>query len=190
MRNPKLIVIGLMTASVPTVLLYMSVTFLFLVPLSVGFGSIIAGCIRLPERLSRSATAAGSVLCLAAAIGPFALEAYAHRSGAPIKFVLPAGYRGEFSIVKNRAHGLTPKLQNGAWVFEFPAGGVLVVNDDSPFCQWHQETYTYSDGHPADVEGLGSIAGMIQTGPNSWKGSGEYDGTTYRWRVIGGECAK
>jgi len=74
-------------------------------------------------------------------------------------------------------------LQDGAWIFEIPANGILVVNDDYPFYMWHQASYVYSDGRPAQVESLGTTAGTIQTGPGSSQSSTEYDGTTHRWKV-------
>jgi len=129
-------------------------------------------------------TTVGLVLCLIAAVGPFAVAAYVNRSGMPIKFVVPVGFRGEFSIVKDRTNGQDLKLHYGVWVFEIPESGVLVVNDDYPFFMWHQETYVYSDGRTARVESLGTQSGVVQTGPHSSKGSTEYDGTTHRWKVL------
>src|SRR5262249_27643228 len=120
----------------------------------------------------------------AAAVGPFALAAYANRSGNPIRIVLPVGYRGEFSIVKDRTKGQDLNLQDGVWVFEIPASGVLLVNDDYPFYMWHQASYVYSDGRAARVESLGTTAGSIQTGPRSSRASTDYDGTMHRWKVV------
>ena len=125
------------------------------------------------------------MLCLAAAIGPFVLGAYANRSGKPIKIVIPAGFRGEFSILKDRAKGQNLRLQDGVWVFEIPATGELIVNDDYPFYMWHQATYVYSDGCAAMVESLGVTAGSIQASPRSSRSSTEYDGTRHRWKVVG-----
>jgi hypothetical protein len=185
-RNPLLICVGLLTATLPTTCLFVSVNIYFFVPLSVGFGCVVVGCFRMPEAGKRSAAGLGLLLCLAAAVGPFALAARANRSGKSIKVVLPDGYRGEFSIVKDRAKGQDLRMQGGVWVFEIPAGGVLVVNDDSPFYMWHQETYVYADGRAAKVEELGTTAGSIQTGPGSSRANTDYDGTTHRWKVVDG----
>lgn len=183
-RNPFLVCAGLFTAIVPTVCLFLGVNVLFFVPFLVGLGCALVGCTSFPKSRQQSATTLGLVLCLAAAIGPFALAAYANRSGNPIRVVLPVGYDGEFAIVKDRANGQDLKLRDGAWVFEIPADGELVVNDDSPFYRWHQTTFVYSSGRPARVESLGTKAGSIQTGPGSWRGSTEFDGTAHRWRVV------
>lgn len=183
-RNPLLVCVGLLTGVLPTTCLFLSVNIYFFVPLVVGLGCVVAGCFRMTEPRKRSATRIGLFLCVAAALGPFVLAAYANRSGYPIRIVVPAGLRGEFSIVKDRVKGQELNLQGGAWVFEIPATGELVVNDDYPFYMWHQATYVYSDGRPARVESLGVSAGKIQTGPNSARASTEYDGTTHRWKVV------
>jgi len=184
-RNPLLICVGLLTAVLPTTCLFVGVNVYFFVPLLVGLGCVVVGCFRMPEARKGSATGLGLVLCLAAAVGPFALAAYAHRPGKPIRVVLPRGYRGEFSIVKDRAKGQELRMEGGVWVFEIPAGGVLVVKDDSPFYLWHEETYVYADGRAAKVEDLGTTAGSIQTGPGSSRANTDYDGTTHSWKVVG-----
>jgi hypothetical protein len=182
-RNPLLISIGLLTAILPTTCLFMSVNILFFIPLVVGLGGVVAGCFKMSEADKRSTTVIGLFLCVTAAVGPFALAAYANRSGYPIRIVITAGHRGEFSIVKHRGKGEDLRFQDGAWLFEIPANGVLVVNDDYPFYMWHKARYVYSDGRPARVESLGVTAGNIQTGPNSSRSSTAYDRTTHRWKV-------
>jgi hypothetical protein len=183
-RNPLLICMGLLTAVLPTICLFLSVNIYFFVPLVVGLGCVVVGCVKMPEAGKRPAAAVGLILCLLAAAGPFALAAYANRSGNPIRIVLPAGFRGEFSIVKNRIEGQDLELQDSVWVFEIPASGVLVVKDDYPFYMWHQESYVYSDGRLARVKSLGTTPGSIQTGPGSSSGSTDYDGTTHHWKVV------
>jgi hypothetical protein len=162
----------------------LSVNILFFVPLLVGFGCVFVGCRKSSEAGKESAMHVGLILCLAAAIGPFALSAYFNRPGKPVKIVLPEGFRGEFSIIKDREHGQDLKLRDGEWLFEIPAGGVLVVNDDRPFYRWHRESVVYSDGRPAMVESLGVAAGSITTGPGSSHASTDYDGTEHRWKVL------
>ena len=169
-RNPVLIRAGLLTSLLPTVLLFVSVNIYFFVPLVVGIGCVGVGLAKMPTVAKQRATFIGLLLCLVASLGPFALGAYANRSGNPIRIVLPAGFRGEFSIVKDRTKGQDLKLQDDVWVFEMPANGVLIVNDDYPLYMWHQATYVYSDGHPATVKALGVTLGRIRTGPGSSSG--------------------
>jgi len=182
-RNPLLICIGLLTSVVPTALLFMGMSIYFFVPLLVGLGCIAMGSFSMPRAEKRTSMGLGIFLCLAASIGPFALAAYSNRSGKPIRVVLPANYSGQFSIVKNRAAGQGLQLQQGEWAFVIPEGGVLLVNEDYPFCMWHKETFIYSDGRPVNVESLGTTAGTIKTGLGSSRGSTDYEGTTHRWKV-------
>jgi hypothetical protein len=185
-RNPLLVCFGLLTALFATVLLFKSVNIYFLVMLMVGVGCVVLGRLNMTGAGKRSAaTSIGFVLCLMAVVGPYAWLIYAsNRSGKPIRIILPVGFRGEFSIVKNRAEGQDLKLQDGVWVFEIPAGGVLVVNDDYPFYIWHPPLGCfYSDGRPVEVKDLGTTLGRIQTSPGSAKSSTDFDGTTHRWKV-------
>ena len=183
-RNPLLILIGAVTAVLPTSLLFLSVNILFFIPLLVGLGCVFFGCRKSPEAGKELATRVGLFLCLTATIGPFALTEYFNRPGKPIKIVLPEGFRGEFSIVKDRQQGQDLKWQDGAWLFEIPASGVLVVNDDYPFYRWHRESVVYSDGRPALAESLGVAAGSMNTCSGGSRASAHYDGTTHRWKVL------
>jgi hypothetical protein len=128
-------------------------------------------------------TIAGAALCVIAAIGPFVLTAYAGRSGEPVRIVVPANWRGEFSIVKHRAIGAQLRFVDGAWEFHIPQSGELIVSDDHPFYRWHKETVVDSKGTPVAAKGLGTVAGDMQIGPGESRGSSDYDGTTHRWIV-------
>src|SRR5690242_7737194 len=122
----SLVAIGVFTAVVPTTLLWLGVNMLFGVPLVVGLACVVVGAratlVADPRALldlgdaeleralrdlhaSRRIRNLGAVACLAATVLPFAISAYLGREGQPIRIVLPAGYRGEFSIVKNRSAG-------------------------------------------------------------------------------------
>jgi hypothetical protein len=170
--NPLLVWIGLLTALLPTTCLFLSVNILFFVPLVIGIGSAAVGCVKMPESVKPRAAAIGLIVCVVASLGPSALAAYFNRPGNPIKIVLPVGFRGEFSIVKNPATGQDLKLEDSVWVFKIPPSGVLVVNDDYPFHMWHQAIYVYTDGHGARVESLGSGE------------STNHEGTTYFWKMV------
>jgi hypothetical protein len=181
---PPLIAIGLLTAILPTTCLIFSVNTLFFVPFLVGFATAVIGCLRIPGRARGTVTALGVMLCLVATVVPFALRAYIGRSGKPVTIVLPAGYEGEFSIVRHRTRGQDVRPKDGEWIFEIPENGVLVVKDDSPFYRWHKTYYLYADGSPAKVKSLGTSSGSSGTGPNAYSGSTDYDGTEHRFEVI------
>jgi hypothetical protein len=185
-RNGVLICVGTLTSLFPSACLVQSLNILFFVPLFVGIACAIAGIFRMyPYVKSRArVTAIGLILCVAASLGPFLYAAWLNREGRPIKIVLPVGYRGEFSIVKDHIKGQDLKREDGAWVFEIPPNGVLIVKDTSPFFLRHREDIVYPDGAPARVQDLGVEAGNIITGPGSSKGSSEYDGTTLRWKSL------
>ncbi len=183
-RNPLLICVGTVTAILPTTCLFLGVNLLFVVPLLVGIGCVAAGCVRMPDTKKRSMAHSGLVLCLAAAVVPFVLTAYARRSGYPIKIILPVSYRGEFRIVKDRSRGQSLNLQHGVWVFKIPGDGVLLVKDDYPFSMWHTLSCVDSDGRPVTVVSLGTTAGSIKTGPGRLESNSKYDGTTHRWEVV------
>jgi len=101
-------------------------------------------------------------------------------SGKPVLFVLPAGFRGEFRVVKDSAQGAELVERGGEWVFEIPPSGVLRVKDDRPFYRWHVERARYPDGRAVTIEGVGTRAGFSASQGDS---STDYDGTTHTWRV-------
>jgi hypothetical protein len=183
--NPLLMTMGLATLLVPSTLLFISVNPLFFVPIVIGLGCAVVGCVRFSDDKKRRHTLVGALMCILASIGPFLLAAYANRSGSPIKFVLAPGYQGEFAIVKDRTNGTDLQFENGMWVFRIPPDGRLLVKDDYPFSIWHQESYVYSNGSAARVEPLGVTGGRIRTGPGSYHGSTDFDGTAHRWKVFG-----
>jgi hypothetical protein len=119
----------------------------------------------------------------AAIICVCALPGCADRSGRPVRVILPDGYKGKFSIIKDKA-GEDLIAEDGCWVFRIPASGVLRIKDNSPFFVPHREEFLYSDSTPLPVKSLGASPGTIQTGPNSGEGSTDYDGTTHEWMVI------
>lgn len=87
-------------------------------------------------------------------------------SGEPVRIIIPSGYEGEFSIVKDSVEGQDLTFERGEWVFRIPPEGILRVKDHHPFVVWHEEIWTYEDGRPASLKAL------------------SYDGVTLRWKVI------
>ncbi len=115
-------------------------------------------------------------ICLAVAV----MATGCGGSGKPILFILPAGFRGEFQIVKDSVGGSELVERNGQWAFEIPSSGVLRVNNDRPFYRWHATQARYSDGRNVTIGASQTTAGF-----NASRGdySTEYDGTTHVWRV-------
>jgi hypothetical protein len=146
---------GLVTSLVPTALLWLSLNMLFFVPLVVGLGCVAAGRVKRSETGRRRATGLGLVLCLLAAIGPFAVAGYFNRQGAPIRIIVPRDYRGEFLIIEAQ-EGRDPPLRDGECVYVIPKDGRLLVKSLAAFGRWHTESIVFDDGtvpkkydHPA-----------------------------------------
>ena len=175
---------GLATAILPSLWLLMSYTYLFVVPLLAGIACAVVGCLSPRLAMNRRTASIFLALCFAAGATPVALALYYDLPGRPIKIVLPVGYRSHFSIIKNRATGQDLEVKGGAYVFEIPARGVLVVTDDSPFYSWHEETFVYADGQPAIVEPCGTIPGRMTRGPYRGFSNTDYDGTIHCWKAV------
>src|SRR5262249_30729188 len=114
--NPVAISIGLLTAVVPTIWLFQSLNLLFPVPFVIGVGATLVGFLPMTFRARKKVSAAVLVVCAVAWIGPFALRAYGERSGKPIEIVVPLGYKGVFSVVKDARRGQELEFHDGAWV--------------------------------------------------------------------------
>ncbi len=155
-RNPLLVVVGLSTAILPTICLFVSLNLLFPIPLVVGLACALAGTVKNWPATNRAWTAVGLMICLTSAVGPFALRAIGDRPGKPLRIVLPVGYKGEFSIVSDPKNGMQLQFRDGRWVFEIPDSGVLYVSNTHLFHVWHQEEYFYSDGRRANVRSRGA----------------------------------
>jgi hypothetical protein len=111
-----------------------------------------------------------------AVILPFGMIAYHDSQGHPIMLVLPKGHRGSIKLIVDRRGGVDVPLENGMYVYHIPTGGVMTIQDDSPFRQWHS-MMVFSNGQPitdgdlkvtgADevaIYSLGSIGARTENG--------------------------
>lgn len=179
-KNAVLVGVGAATAIVPTALLFLQFSLLFVVPLVVG---IVVACIGLATDEGSKLHLPAIVLAVCAWPGPFALTAILDRPGLPIEFIVPANFHGSIELVKDRKAGSELTPQGGKYVIVVPATGVLRIKDGSPFHRWHTESCRDTSGKPRNLEGGGVTAGNCQTGPNGSEGSTDCDGTTYDWVV-------
>ncbi len=151
------IVIGVLTATIPTCLLFQAVTYLFVVPLALGVPSISFGVAALQRSSALGIVAAGmSLVLLVVAIAvPYGLIAYHNRTGYPIVLVIRDNYRGPVRLVLDRERGVVVPLRGGVYEYRIPADGRLLIRDDEPFSQWHTITAVYAGGGqiPTDHEG-------------------------------------
>jgi hypothetical protein len=148
------LVIGVVTATIPTYVLFQAVTFLFVVPLLLGHVCIGLGvlALRTKSRFLRHVGLLAAVLMLIAILLPLGMIAYNSRSGYPIVMVIPEGYRGPVKLVIDRKEGVDVPLEDGKYTFHLPRSGTLRIKDDSPFRQWHSMTAFYTNGEPIPTD--------------------------------------
>ena len=144
------IVIGVLTVTVPTFILFQAVTYLFVVPLALGIFCIGLGVIfrRTESRFLRGVGWIAVIIMLYAIVLPFGLIAYLNRLGYPIELVIPDGYRGRVRFVIDRTQGVHVQLKDGKYTYHIPQSGTLIIKDDGPFRQWHSLTAVYANGMP------------------------------------------
>ena len=68
------------------------------------------------------------------------------RSGPPVRFVLPEGFRGVLEVFLDKANGNEVVKSNGTFVVAVPTNGRVAVKSDEFLRRWHTETATYPDG--------------------------------------------
>ena len=150
------VVIGVLTAAIPTFVLFQAVTYLFVVPLVLGIVCILLGTatIRSDGEFGEYVGWIAFVLMLTAVFIPFGLIAYEDRPGPPIVLVVPVGHRGPVTLIINWQHGVDIPLKDGKYIYHVPESGKLLIKDGSPFRLWHSMTAKYSDGKsiPIDYE--------------------------------------
>ncbi|HEX4150095.1 MAG TPA: hypothetical protein VHY20_13945 [Pirellulales bacterium] len=177
---PWLLYTGFVTAIIPTAILALYFNPLCIVPFVVG---ILVFCLGWRKWNSSKIRLPVIVLVAVAWFGPFLLSIYLSRPGSPIEFIVPARFSGTIEVVLDRKSGQDLRFEQGRYVFVIPSSGVLRVKEAFPFHRWHKETCRDFDGQPKDLEGGGMTGGSRQVGPNGWKSSSDFDGTTYRWEV-------
>jgi hypothetical protein len=151
------IAIGLLTATIPTIVLFQAVTFSFIVPLVGGIFCIGLGvvAIRSEGALLRHVGGYAGIIMLITIGVPFGMIACDSRSGYPIVMVVPEGYKGPVKLVLDRKRGVDVPLEDGKYTYHVPRSGTLLIKDDSPFLRWHSTTAMYANGKsiPIDFEG-------------------------------------
>jgi hypothetical protein len=142
------IIIGILTATIPTFLLFQAVTYLFVVPLGLGLFCIFLGLIGLRTRgkLSQHVVWIAIIIMLGGVFIPFGMIAYYNRSAYPIVVIVPEGYRGPIKLIVDKNRGIDVPLKEGRFIYHIPPSGTLLIKDDGPFHQWHSMTAKYTNG--------------------------------------------
>jgi hypothetical protein len=151
-RQPAVwaVVIGVLTATIPTIILFQGVTFLFVVPLALGIVCIHLGVVALRAEGKRLRHVGWlAVILMLVAVGlPFGMISYHNQPGHSILMVIPEGYRGPVKLIIDKRHGVNVPLVNGTYTYHIPQDGTLRIQDDSPFRKWHTMTAVYTNGNP------------------------------------------
>jgi len=85
-------------------------------------------------------------VCTPTLLGFALLLSGCDRAGPPVRYILPAGFRGVFQISVDSEHGSELVKSNGMLLVVVPADGKVVVQDDSFLTRGHSETAVYPDG--------------------------------------------
>lgn len=141
-RDGILLSIGLLTAVIPTVLLFMSVTYLFAATLATGIVATVLGFSN-PSKVRRIS---GISVCTLSVVGSFGLIAYASSSGYPIKPIIPNDFTGEIRIHLDEQNGTPPERTEDYWVYRIGDDGALLTTNVKPFYRWHQTRAEFRDG--------------------------------------------
>lgn len=93
-------------------------------------------------------------------------------TGAPVRFVLPEGFRGVFEISVDGQNGSALVKSNGTFLVVVPRNGKVVLRDDSFLTRWHSETAVYPDGSLLTSEApdtnVVALRGLHSMGHRSW----------------------
>lgn len=144
------VILGLLTATIPTFFLFQAVTYLFVIPLVLGAVCMLLGiaALQTEARVRTNVGWTAVVLAIVSVVLPSSIIAYYDRAGPPVIIVVPQGYRGPVTLVIDKKRGIDVPLENGRFTYHMPEGGRLLIRDDSPFRQWHSENIRFADGTP------------------------------------------
>lgn len=115
-------------------------------------------------------------ICTSALLGFALLLSGCDRSGPPVRFMLPEGFRGVFQISVDRDHGSELVKSNGMLLVVVPADGKVVVQDDSFLIRWHSQTAVYPDGSMVSEAFDTNVVALRNVG---------YDLHHHSWMLVG-----
>ena len=137
-----LLAVGVLTALIPTTLLFFALTYLFIFTFFAGVAAVVLSM--WPAKKIRRII--GISLCAASTLGSFGLLAYASSSGSPVKLIVPNDFVGEIKILEDVKLGKPPLKEDGYWVYRINDDGTLITTSSKPFRRWHQERVEFRDG--------------------------------------------
>lgn len=150
------VVIGIFTATVPTILLALNVTYLFVIPLLFGLYCIFLGfcTYRTKSKLGLYSGWFALIIGILATGVPMGVLAHDRATGYPISIVVPVGYRGPVRLIIDGERGQAVPLTDGWYRYRILENGTRIIKDSSPFNRWHTERMIYANGEiiPSDHE--------------------------------------
>jgi hypothetical protein len=154
------LVLGLLTATVPTACFLRASGSFCVLPVVLGSLSVLLALMA----ARNDSPPRRQVVWIAVALGvvsvcfPCVTISEGNPSGPPIRLVLPVGYRGPICLLVDRSEGLAIPLEGGGYTYRIPASGILVIQDDGPFYQWHCFRAAYANGQPIPVDDDNELA--------------------------------
>src|SRR5437660_1703542 len=118
------VVIGTLTATLATFMLFQAATCLFVLPLELGLVCVLLGvtALRTEARYARHVGWIAVILMLIAVL-PFGMIAYHNSSGYPIVLVVPEGYPGPVRLIIDKQRGVDVPLVDGEYKYRIPETG-------------------------------------------------------------------
>ena len=106
-----------------------------------------------------------------------ACVAYATRENPPLSLIVPVGFRGTITVIRDSVAGQALSSDRGVYVFKIPASGTLRVKDSWPFHRWHKEECRDVDGRLREIQDSSvTLEGDVR--------STDDDGVVYTWEVL------
>ena len=180
-RDGILICVGILTALIPTVLLFIFVTYLFFATLVAGLVAALLGFTE-PTRVKRIT---GIFVCVLSIVGSIGLLVYASTSGQAIQLVIPNDYSGEIRIHLDKENGIPPEKTKDYWIYKISDEGTLLTSNTKPFGRWHQTRAEFRDGRVIiddSSENIQTIGYRLESRGTSITGNDS--NPSYHWNLM------
>jgi hypothetical protein len=187
MHRPTFVV-GILTLVVPTICLFLSVTYLFALPLLVGIALIYLSFRTSARRLFWYYFATATFVWAA----PYALIAYGDRTYY-VEMVVPRNYAGILTVIRDSQRGSKLEKVGEFYRLDFSESPTIYSADPWVFFHWNQTRVINTDGKilvdetsetkkgSYELKGLGTVYNYVKMGPGSYTSNSNSDGTKYRW---------
>jgi hypothetical protein len=190
MHRPTFIM-GLVTLSIPSTFLFLSVTYLFFIPLLTGILLIAFSFSRRASRFMWYSVAIATF----AWVAPYSLIAYDEQT-YDVEMVVPRNYVGDLTVICDQQKGSELQKIGKFYRFDFSNSPTIYLSDPWILHRWARYRVVSTDGEilgdesdPSSSSGtrvlnnLGSYLSSKQSSSTNAHVNGDPDGTEYRWRL-------